>query len=73
MNKYVGLGEPTSVTRDAGYSKIESISPENQSKIKKRIENPSILTGKYKIKEIFAKRGIVVIPERMSIWYPFTE
>ena len=66
-------GKPTRVIRDAGFSKLESISPENQRKIKERIENPKIVTGKYKLKEIFAKRGIVVIPEKMTMWFRFTE
>ena len=70
---HVRIGEPTQVTRDAGFSKLESISPENQRKIKERIKNPNIVTGKYKLKELFAKRGIVVIPERMTMWYRFTE
>ena len=73
MDEYMDMGEPTRITRDAGFSKLESISPENQRKIKQRIENPNIVTGKYKLKELFAKRGIVVIPERMTMWYQFTE
>lgn len=73
MKKYDDMGEPTMVTRDAGYSKIKSISSENRIKIKERINNPDIRTGKYRLKKLFAKRGIVVIPEKMTIWYHFID
>lgn len=66
-------GEPVRVTRDSGYSKLKLISPENRKKARERVYNPNIVTGKYRLKELFAKRGIVVIPERMTMWYRFTE
>ncbi|MBQ7929006.1 MAG: hypothetical protein IJ287_09760 [Methanobrevibacter sp.] len=73
MDKYEELGEPTKVMRDAGYSKIKSISPKNKREIQERIENPNIVTGNYKLKELFSKRGITVIPDKMTMWYQFTE
>lgn len=65
--------EPVRVTRDSGYSKTELLSSENIRKSQERIENPNIVTGKYKLKELFADLGIVVIPERMTNWYAFTD
>lgn len=62
---------PVHVSRDAGYSKIESISPENRQKAKERMDNPDIVSGNYKLKELFADMGVVVHPERMTNWYPY--
>ena len=71
--KYVYDEEPVKVTRDSGYSKLKLISPENRKKARKNAHNPNIVTGKYRLKDLFAKRGIVVIPEKMTLWYQFTE
>ena len=73
MNKYEGLGKPTRVTRDAGVSKLELISPENREKARERVLDPNIVTGKYKLKELFGEMGIIVHPERMTNWYPFSD
>lgn len=62
---------PVYVSRDAGYSKIESISPENRRKAKDKMDNPDIVSGNYKLKELFADIGVVVHPERMTNWYPY--
>lgn len=65
--------EPVMVTRDSGYDKLKLISPENRKKARERVLNPDIVTGKYGLKKLFGEIGIVVIPERMTMWYPFTE
>lgn len=65
--------EPVMVTRDSGYSKLKLISPENRKKARERVLNPDTVTGKYRLKKLFGEIGIVVIPERMTMWYPFTE
>ena len=65
---YYGL-KVVHVSRDCGYSKYESISPESRLESKKRIENPNIVTGKHKLKELFAEIGIVVIPDKMCYLY----
>ena len=44
--------EPVIVSRDAGYSKIKLLSPENMKKSWERINNPDIVTGRYKLKEL---------------------
>ena len=63
--------EPIKVTRDSGYSKIKLISLENRQKAYENVCNPNIVTGRYRLKELFAKIGIVVIPEKMTMWYQF--
>ena len=65
--------EPVRVTRDSGYSKIKLISPENRKAARERVMNPDIVTGRYRLKKLFADLNVVVIPERMTMWYPFTE
>jgi hypothetical protein len=71
MNKYEGMGEPVRVVRDAGYSKIESISPENRKKALERVNDPNIVTGNYKLKELYEKIGITVNPDKMTNWYVY--
>ena len=71
MNDWECRRNPVHVSRDAGYSKIESISPENRRKAKDKMDNPDIVSGNYKLKELFADMGIVVHPERMTNWYPY--
>lgn len=44
------MGEPVRVVRDVGYSKIKLLSLEYRNKVKKRVEDPNIVTGKYKLK-----------------------
>lgn len=64
---------PIRVTRDAGISKLDLISPENRKKARERVLDPNIVTGKYKLKELLGEMGIVVHPERMTNWYQFTD
>ncbi len=71
MDKYIGMGEPVRVVRDAGYSKIKSISHENRKKALERVNNPNIVTGNYKLKELYEKIGIIVNPDKMTNWYPY--
>jgi hypothetical protein len=62
---------PVHVSRDAGYSKVKSISPQNRRKAKERMDCPDVVTGNYKLKELYEKIGIIVHPERMTNWYPY--
>ena len=71
MNDWECRKDSVYVSRDAGYSKIESISPENRRKAKDKMDNPDIVSGNYKLKELFADMGIVVHPERMTNWYHY--
>ncbi len=65
--------EPVIVSRDAGYSKIKLLSPENMKESWERINNPDIVTGRYKLKELLEEVGIVVNPEAMTFWYKHTK
>lgn len=71
MGNYDERGEPTRVTRDAGISKRELISPENRNKARERALDPNVVTGKYKLKELLGEMGIIVHPERMTNWYAY--
>lgn len=73
MNDLECRKDPVYISRDAGYSKLKLISPENRKAARERVMNQDIVTGKYRLKELFGEIGIVVIPERMTMWYPFTE
>lgn len=65
-------GESVKVVRDAGYKKDMVLSPEYRKEARERIENPNILAGNYKLKELLEEFGIVVNPERMTNWYVYT-
>lgn len=65
--------KPVKVTIDSGYSKVKLISPENRKEARERVLNPNIVTGRYKLKKLFANLDVVVIPDRMTMWYAFTE
>lgn len=52
MDKFHHDEGPVRVSRDAGYSKAKLLSQENIEKSKERINNPDIVTGKYKLKEL---------------------
>ena len=65
--------EPVIVSRDAGYSKIKLLYPENMKESWERINNPDIVTGRYKLKELLEEVGIVVNPEAMTFWYKHTK
>ena len=69
MNKYSEMGEPVKVVRDAGYRKDIILSSEYRKKSRERVENPNIVTGNYKLKELLSEVGIVVNPEKMTNWY----
>lgn len=73
MNKYRYNGNPVIVSRDAGYSKIELLSEENIKQSRERIENPDIVTGRYKLKELLEEVGIVVNTEAMTFWYAYSK
>lgn len=73
MNKYHYDEKPVRVTKDSGYSKVELLSPENRRKARERVKDPNYVNVKYKLKEFFAEIGIVVIPEKMTMWYLFNE
>ena len=64
---------PVYVSRDAGYSKIESISPENRRKAKEMINNPNKVTHIDTLNKLYSKMGVIVHPERMTNWYAFTD
>lgn len=71
MAKSKNKSSSVMVVRDAGYSKIKLLSPEYRNKVKKRVENPNIVTGKYKLKELFAEIGIIVNPQAMTYLYKY--
>lgn len=63
--------ESVILVRDAGYSKIKLLSPEYRKKVKERVENPNSISGKYKLKKLFAEIGIIVNPEAMTYLYKY--
>ena len=67
------MGKPVTVIRDAGYRKDRILSPEYRKKVRERIDNPDILTGNYKLKELLSELGIIVNPDKMTNWYVFDE
>ncbi len=71
MVDYEDMGEPVIVSRDPGYSKSELLSPENRKHVKERVDNPNIVTGNYKLKELLLEIGILVNPEKMTNWYVY--
>lgn len=71
MNDYYGGLKAVQISRDGGYSKSKSISSESRKESRERIENPNIVAGRYKLKEIFAEIGIIVNPEEMTYWYKY--
>lgn len=73
MNDFYQGEKEICVTKDVGFDKANIISPKNRQKIRERVYDSNIITGRYKLKEIFADIGIIVIPEKMTMWYQFTE
>ena len=69
MNEFQRDDEPVIVSRDAGYSKIKLLSSESIRKSQERINNPNIVTGRHKLKELLEEVGIIVNPEAMTFWY----
>lgn len=73
MNDFYQGEKEIRVTKDVGFDKVKIISPDNRQKVRERVKNPNIVAGRYLLKEIFADVGIIVIPEKMTMWYQFTE
>ena len=73
MNDFYHDKKEILVTKDVGFDKAKIISPENRQKVRERVNNLNIVTGRYLLKEIFADIDITVIPEKMTMWYQFTE
>ncbi len=73
MNDFYQGEKEIRVTKDVGFDKAKIISPDNRQKVRERVKNPNIVAGRYLLKEIFADVGIIVIPEKMTMWYQFTE
>lgn len=73
MDDYYRGQKAIVVTKDVGFNKTKLISPENRQKAQKRVIDPNIISGRYKLKEIFAEIGISVIPEKMTFLYQFIE
>lgn len=71
MNDFDCRKNPVYISRDAGYSKIKSISPENRKKAREKMNNPDILAGNCKLKELYKKIGVIMYPEKMTNWYPY--
>ena len=65
--------EPIRVIKDNGFNKSELLSPENRLKARKKMEDPNYISEEYRLKEFLGEIGIVVHPERMTIWYAFTK
>lgn len=73
MNNRDEMGKQVTVIRDAGYRKDRILSPEYRKKVRERIDNPDILTGNYKLKELLSELSIIVNPDKMTNWYVFDE
>lgn len=71
MSEFQQENEPVIVSRDAGYSKIKLLSSESIRKSQERIDNPNIITGRYKLKELLEEVGIIVNPDTMTFWYKY--
>ena len=71
MNEVDCRRNPVYVSRDAGYSKLESISPENRKKARERLNNRDIVTRIELLSELYSKMGVIANPERMTNWYPY--
>lgn len=64
MSKFKSDEELIKVCRDCGYNILELLSPENRKRARKNVKNPNYLNSNYRLKELFAKIGIVVNPEK---------
>ena len=73
MNDWECRRNPVHVSRDAGYSKIESISPENRRKSKEMMDDPNAVTRIDTLNKLYSKMGVIVHPDRMTNWYAFTK
>lgn len=66
-------GKAVHVERDAGYKKIDYISPQNRKKARKHMDNPNRVSSKELLMELFGEIGIIVNPNKMSYWYQYNE
>ena len=73
MTDFDYRGIPVHVSRDAGYSKIDSISPEKRNEAIEKKNNSNVKTRIDVLDELFSKMGVIVHPERMTNWYAFTD
>ena len=73
MNNFECRKNAVHVSRDAGYSKIESIFPENRRKAKNMMDGSNVVTRIDILNELYSKMGVIVHPERMTNWYAFTD
>lgn len=73
MNDFDCRKNPVHVSRDAGYSKIESISPENRRKAREMMDNPNAVTRIDTLNKLYSGMGVIVHPNRMTNWYAFTD
>lgn len=73
MNDWECRKDQVYVSRDAGYSKIESISPENRRRAKEMMDDPNTVTRIDTLNKLYSKMGVIVHPERMTNWYAFTD
>lgn len=64
---------PIRVSRDAGYNKLESISPEHRKKIREKFNNGDIVSRIDLLEELYSKVGVIVNPKKMTNWYAFTD
>lgn len=72
MTRFQYEEEPIIVSRDAGYSKAVLLSSDNIKKSKERINDPNVVTGRYRLKELLEEVGIIVNPDAMTYWYKHT-
>lgn len=73
MNNSDCRKNPVYVSRDAGYSKVESISSENRRKAREMINQPDVVTRIDILNKLYSKMGVIVHPDRMTNWYAVTE
>lgn len=62
MNDWECRKDSVYVSRDAGYSKIESISPENRRKAKEMMDDPNTVTRIDTLNKLYSKMGVIVHP-----------
>ena len=73
MNNSDCRKNPVYVSRDAGYSKVESISSEKRRKSRQMINQPDDVTRIDILNKLYSKMGVIVHTKRMSNWYAFTD
>jgi hypothetical protein len=71
MTKFQYEEEPIIVSRDVGYNLAELITPEYRKKAREIVKDPNYVNSKHMLKELYAKRGIIVNPEAMCYLYKY--